>query len=679
MSFGKQLPRWAAVLAASFVLLLRSGRAAPPPAAAAVGGGGGDEGERMEREVARLAGVGRCFSPSFSPDGLRLAFVSNLSGVPQVWTVPVDGGWPEMVTGFQDPVGQVEWSPDGRWLAFSLAPGGGMHTQIYLVHPDGRQLTMATDGGKVDNNLSGWSHDGRQLLLTSTRTDPAALDPFTYEVASGAWRRVAASGGLGNFSDLSRDGREALIERVRQRGDGDVFAVDLASGRETRLTPHSGPGSFNEAVFASDGGTVYFTSDKDRDRVALARVRLSRSPGEAPAAGVVEVIAARDDADLEDFQLSEDGHTAALLWNAAGRSEVGFLDLATMAQAGAPALPGEVAHDLTFSKNGRLVALTLGGARLPDDVWILDRAGLRWRQVTHAPHPGVDLATLVAPELVRFAGLDGLPLSGWLYRPAGRPSGAGPVVLSFHGGPEAEERPAFSALYQELLAHGIAVFAPNVRGSAGFGKRFLNLDNGALRVGAVGDIRAAVEMLVHDGIADPRRVGIMGGSYGGYMTLAGLTEYPELFAAGADLYGIVNFATFFAHTEPWMAAISKVEYGDPDTQQELLRSLSPLHKLDRVRAPTLVLHGANDTNVPVVEAEQVVAALRQRGVPVEYVLFPDEGHGFRKTVNRIRSAAAITRWFERYLVQGAGAAAGATAPGGSGSGAAPGSGGPGRW
>jgi dipeptidyl aminopeptidase/acylaminoacyl peptidase len=235
-------------------------------------------------------------------------------------------------------------------------------------------------------------------------------------------------------------------------------------------------------------------------------------------------------------------------------------------------------------------------------------------------------------------------------------------VLSFHGGPEGQERPSFKPLYQALLARGIAVFAPNVRGSSGFGKRFVNLDNGALRVGAVRDIRAAADHLVRLGIAQPGRLGIMGGSYGGYMTMAGLTEFPELFAAGADLYGIVNFETFFAHTEPWMAAISKVKYGDPATQLELLRALSPIHKLDRLRAPTLVLHGANDTNVPVVEAEQVVQALSRRSVPVQYVQFPDEGHGFRKLANRVRADVAIVRWFESYLVRPAAASRSAPLP-----------------
>ena len=188
-----------------------------------------------------------------------------------------------------------------------------------------------------------------------------------------------------------------------------------------------------------------------------------------------------------------------------------------------------------------------------------------------------------------------------------------------------------------------------MRGSSGFGKRFVNLDNGALRVGSVHDIHAAADWLVQQKIADPKRLGIMGGSYGGYMTMAALSEYPDLFAAGANLYGVVNFETFFSHTEPWMAAISKVEYGDPDREREMLRELSPIHKIDRVKAATLVLHGANDTNVPVVEAEQVVDNLKRRGVPVEYVLFPDEGHGFRKTANRIRSTVTLVRWFEENL------------------------------
>ena len=260
------------------------------------------------------------------------------------------------------------------------------------------------------------------------------------------------------------------------------------------------------------------------------------------------------------------------------------------------------------------------------------------------------MAALVKPELVTYKSFDGLQLSGWLYRARGA-SGPGAVVMSYHGGPESQERPVFNSVYQAMVSRGISVFAPNVRGSSGFGKRFVNLDNGALRKNAVKDIKATIDWLVSSGTADAKRIGIMGGSYGGYMVMAGLVEYPGEIAAGANLFGVVNFETFFKHSEPWMAAISTLEYGDPKTEAALLRELSPITRIDRAVAPTIVLHGANDTNVPVIEAEQVVESFRKRSIPVSYVLFPDEGHGFRKTPNRIRANVEIVEWFTKYLAQ----------------------------
>ncbi len=594
--------------------------------------------------VARLAKVGSCFSPSFAPDGRRLAFVSNLGGLPQVWTVATEGGWPEPATALDDPVGSVWWSPAGDRLAFTLAPGGGMNVQVYAVRPDGTNLRRLTDGGKATNNVGGWTHDGSKLMVASNRRTPASMDAYLVDPERGEWQFVAEMRGTGGLLDVSRDGRFAVIDRLAQRGNNNLFLVDLRGGPERSLTPHEGPGSFGSATFAPDGRAIYLSSNRDGDRAAFARIRLDEEGKPAP----IEVIAARGDAELSSLKIDDAGKLAALVWNVAGRSELAFVDLATGRSTPGPTLPAEVTGGIVFSKDGAQLALMVVGPAAPLDIWIWDLRKQRLRQITHSPHAGVDLASLVRPSLVKFKAHDDLELSGWLYRPKGT-SGPGPTVLSFHGGPEGQERPMFEPTYQALLARGIAVFAPNVRGSAGFGKRFVNLDNGPKRFDGVRDIKACVESVVASGVADPKRIGIMGGSYGGYMVMAGLTEYPEIFAAGVDLFGIVNFATFFNKTEPWMAAISKVEYGDPDTQADLLRRLSPIHKIDRVRAATLVLHGANDTNVPVVEAEQVVASLKQRGVPVEYVLFPDEGHGFRKAPNRVRSASAIVGWFERHL------------------------------
>jgi len=481
-------------------------------------------------------------------------------------------------------------------------------------------------------------------MFGSSRRSPDAMDAYLVDIASGQFRLLAENQGIGAPEDVSRDGRRAVLYRMANRSDNDLFLIEIATGIERLLTPHEGPGSFGGGRFSPDGRSIYFSSNRDRELMALVQVSLN-AQGEP---GPMELFAQRNDADLQEFEISYDGRTAALIWNIGGRSELTFLDLARREMGPAWKLPSAIASGPVFSKDGRFLALTLSGAAAPSDVWLLDRTTGNLSQVTHSPHAGVDLAALTRPELVTFPAHDGLKLSGWLYGPSGQ-TAPGAVVLSFHGGPEGQERPHLDATYQALLAQGIAVFAPNVRGSSGFGKTFVNLDNGPLRFDAVRDIKSCVECLIQTGAAAPGKVGIMGGSYGGYMTMAGLTEYPELFAAGANLFGIVNFETFFAHTEPWMAAISRIEYGDPETQTDLLRRLSPIHKIDRVTAPTIVLHGANDTNVPVIEAEQVVESLKKRGVPVEYVLFPDEGHGFRKTPNRIRATVAIVRWFVEHL------------------------------
>lgn len=597
----------------------------------------------LSEKVTRMAKIGRAGSPSFSRDGKRIAFVSDLNGIPQIWVVPTEGGWPVLVTNGDDPVGNVIWSPTSDWLAYSLAPGGGMNTQVYVVRADGSGQQRLTSGGKETNRLFDWTLDGTRLATGSNVRNPSAIDAYFTEPTSGKSTILVQNDALATLEGVNRDKTLALVNRLVSRGDSNLYLVDLKTHRETLLTPHTGPGTFFGAL-SPDGHTVYLTSDKERDLLSFARVRVSADG----SAGPIEVIAERRDAELDGFEINKQGTIASLAWNVAGKTELSLIDLPSGHIKKTPILPAEISGPGTFSQDGRLLALTISGAAAPPDIWMMEVGTGQLRQVTHTPHPGVDLSLMVRPELVTLKAHDGLELSGWLYRPRER-SGLRPYVVSFHGGPEGQERPAFRSDYQALVGEGIGVFAPNVRGSSGFGKRFINLDNGELRFNAIKDIKTCVDYLVKAGIADPRHIGITGGSYGGYMTLAGITEFPDLFAAGADLYGMVNFFTFFEHTEPWMAAISTVEYGDPKTQPDLLRALSPLGKLDQVKAALMVQHGANDTNVPVVEAEQVVANLKRRGVPVEYILFPDEGHGWRKMPNRVRSTVALVDFFSRYL------------------------------
>ncbi|MGE5344572.1 MAG: S9 family peptidase [Acidithiobacillales bacterium] len=619
------------LFAASLASLLAAQVPAPPPP------------DPVEASVAALTRVSSARSPSFSPDGKKIAFVSDASGHPQVWVVPAEGGAPARLVTTTDPVTGVEWSPDGKAIAYSVAPGGGMNTQVWLVAPDGSGPKRVTDGGTEMNRMGPFRADGKVLAIASNRRYRSWVDSWLYDVTSGSLALAAQNRGLGRIADFSRDGKKLLLERTPLRGSSDLYLVDLPPKSETLLTPHEGT-ACTEGRLSPDGRTAWVATNAGREMRAFGRIDLS-----GPKPGPVEILAARDDADLDSFLVDQAGKKAILLWNAAGRSALSIYDVEKRKLSRGPALPGEVAGGMSLSNDGRKLALFVTGAALPSDIWVLDLPSGRFQRVTESAHDGVDLGALVKPELVKIPSFDARSLVAWLYR-ARRSKNPGPLVLSFHGGPDAEERPFFRPDYQGLLAQGISVLAPDVRGSAGFGRTFLALDDQGKRINVLRDVKACRDWAVDRKIGDPRHMGIMGSGYGGWVTVSALTLHPDDFAAGADLFGIVDFPAFFENTEPWLAEVSKAEYGDPVRQAELLRELSPAFKLQWLKAPLLVLHGKNDTCVPAAQATEVAGTLKERKVPAELILFADEGHGLRKLPDRIRANVALVRWFRKYLV-----------------------------
>ncbi len=307
----------------------------------------GKPSDDLKRSVALMAKIGACWSPSFSPDGKQIAFVSDLTGIPQIWTVSASGGWPTQVTALDDRVGAVEWSPDGEMLAFSVAPGGGMNQQVYLVKPDGTAIRRLTDGGKETNWLGGWTFDGKRLTLASNRRSAGAMDAYLADIATGELKLIAINKGVGRFTDTSRDGQRALLARTVSRGNNNLFLVELSTGDETLLTPHDGPGSFSGRL-SPDGKSVYLSSNKNRDLSAFAKVTLDvkNQPGE------IEVLAERKDAELASLVLNKQGTRAALVWNVAGVNHLDFMDLATQKLTKGPKLPAEIVGSLTFQRLG---------------------------------------------------------------------------------------------------------------------------------------------------------------------------------------------------------------------------------------------------------------------------------------------------------------------------------------
>jgi dipeptidyl aminopeptidase/acylaminoacyl peptidase len=560
--------------------------------------------------------VSGSWSSALSPDGRHAAYVSDRSGAPRVWVQPVGSALAFLVDTGEHPVMSVQWSTGGGWLACQLAPGGAPRHEVWLVRPDGSELhQVAGFGADTADNIR-WLPGRSLLVVTENATTALLVDAVTGE------RSLIAKGEQISVLDVCPQRRRALL-RHGPRGSRYVVVRDLETGVDRYVT------SGEQAVFGPDG-SVYARSDAGEYPV-LIRVR----------DGSAEVLAASDDAEVEAFALTPDGRSVAVLWNVRG----GLSELTVLTDGVSRTvspLPGSVVSCPAWSADGSTLTFTAEGAGQPHGIWTYDADGLHPVSVEE-PAPGA-----VMPTLERFTAHDGLELTGWLFRPAG--NGPHPTVLWFHGGPEAQERPGHSPLFQSLVDRGIAVLAPNIRGSAGFGRSFVNADNGPLRYAAVEDVRSCVTHLVDTGVADPARVGVMGRSYGGYLTLAALTTYPELFAVGIDVCGMANFATFYQHTEPWIAAAAVGKYGDPTLDADLLRDLSPITRIDRLRAPLLVVHGENDSNVPVIEAEQVVAALAERGVRHRYLLLPDEGHELLHRSSRAEYLQVTVDWLTEHLL-----------------------------
>jgi dipeptidyl aminopeptidase/acylaminoacyl peptidase len=455
-----------------------------------------------------------------------------------------------------------------------------------------------------------------------------------------AGRRRLSGGELVAVLDVSADGRFAAL-REGTRGRRRVRIVDLDSGAAGPLFEGTFDSSTDLAIFSPDGQWVYARTDFGSELARLIAVPVT---GDHPVPGAEPVVVAeRADAELEHVAVSRSTGLLALLWNAAGRSELTLFDPVTRIERWVTPPPGDVLSHPAFSRDGSTLVVAAEGPGAPRALFTVDVATARAVPLAPASYP----SAFGAPELHHLNSGDGLALSGWFYRPAGDPPY--PTMISLHPGPESQERPGHNPIYQQLAAHGIAVFAPNVRGSSGFGRTFVNADNLAGRHGAIADVAACATYLLDSDLARPDGLGCMGRSYGGYLTLAALVTYPELFSVGVEVCGMADLLTFYEHTEPWIAAGAVSKYGDPVRDRGLLADLSPLRQIDRLAAPLLVVHGASDTNVPVQEAEQLVAALAKRGMPHRYVCLPGEGHDFVRLDSRRHYLDEAVAWITEHL------------------------------
>ncbi len=552
-------------------------------------------------------------SPQWLDGGRRLAFIADTIGLPQAWVMPAAGGWPDLLTREGERVMAIVAPPDGSALAFSRDVGGDERARLYLAEPD-RPLVVVD----AIHTLGCFSRDGARLAFTHTARNGVDFDLAVVDIATGVVQELALLEGWNVVCDWSESG--ILVGRAHSNVDHELLLVDASSGATVSLTPHVAPEQALPAAFDGDG-SVLFASDRDAEFTRLVRLDLEGGRSSLTA----------DDADVEGIAVSCTGRVAVLR-NVGGCSE---LTLDGTATAG---LPVGVYGGLAFAADGRRLALHVSPPDAPTDVWVIDGVASR---VTRADGGGVAPSSLRRPTDEAFEASDGVRIPYLLYGPSDAPT-----VCYVHGGPEAQSRPALNPVVQYLAARGITVAVPNVRGSTGYGKTFASLDDVERRPDAVRDLAELARLLGADrGVP----VAVMGGSYGGYMTLAAISEYPDLWRAAVDVVGIANLVTFLERTGAYRRALREAEYGTLEHDRELLTRLSPIHRVDRIVVPLLVIHGANDPRVPVSEAEQIVDALRARGREVIYLRYEDEGHGLVRLANRIDGYTQVASFLERHL------------------------------
>jgi len=579
--------------------------------------------------------------PSFSPDGEYVAFLTNITGVPQVWRVALDGGWPEQLTFHSEEVSFCRYAPMGDRLIFGMDQGGNERVQFHLVEDGGEHVEQLTDKPRVIHAFGDWAADGRWITFSSNERHEAFFDAYVMDVESKECRRILQHDGTNYAACFAPDKRGVLVRRANTNLDRDLFLVDLGDGSASHLTPHEEEAEYSSERFSSDGKRLYFVSNENREFTAIASMDL--------ATRKVKVLA-EEKWDIGPSSLSSDGKRIAFTVNIDGYSELRILDLVGGGSRRIQGIPPGIVDEPTWSHDGRLLAFTFSGATHNPDIWLYSMDEDQVRQLTFSGRAGIPRSSFVEPNLIHYKTFDGREIPGFLYLPQDMPPDSRvPVVVQVHGGPESQVRASFNQVIQYLLNSGYAVLAPNVRGSAGYGKAYVHLDDVRKRLDSVRDLKYAVQWLAQSGLVDEKRVAVMGGSYGGFMVLSAVTQYPELWAAGIDLYGIANFQTFLRNTGPWRRKLRAAEYGDPEKDADFLREISPIHYVDRIMAPLMFVQGRNDPRVPQSETDQMVEALGAKGIPVTYVLFDDEGHGIAKLKNRIVAYEAIVQFLDKHI------------------------------
>ena len=599
--------------------------------------------EPAEYSIAEFLETTNYSGASFSTDQSTILVSSNKSGIYNVYAVPVEGGDPVQLTSSEDnSIFSRGYFPDDERFLYTSDEGGNELNHIYVQNTDG-SVTDLTPGDALKANFNGWAQDDQSFFISTNERDNRFFDLYEYDVETFERTMIFENNKAYTLGSVSPDKGYIAMTITNTNADNDAYVYNTETNEVRHLTPHEGDVQYTPTMFSKDSQSLYYLTDKDNEFMYLVRHDLDTDE-------VEEVL--KVDWDIMYAYFTKNGKYMVVGINNDSRTELRLYEADSMAPVTLPEMPDVNITSVSISRNEEHMAFYANSSKMPGDLFYYDFSGDAPQKLTQSLNPDIVPSHLVDGEVVRFNSFDEVEIPGILYKPhQANADNKVPALVWVHGGPGGQSRIGYNPLIQYLVNHGYAVYAINNRGSSGYGKTFFHLDDQKHGTDDLDDCVESKEMLIATGYVDPDKIAIIGGSYGGYMTLAALTFRPEEFAAGVNLFGISNWVRTLESIPPWWESFRKYlenEMG-PFDDMEFFRAKSPLFHADNIQRPLMVLQGANDPRVIKAESDDIVEAVRNNNVPVEYLVFEDEGHGFVKKENQIEAYSSILGFLDQYL------------------------------
>ena len=590
----------------------------------------------------RSGHLARWLSPNFSSDASKLLVSSNQTGIYNAWELPVDGSPAiQRTNSSEESIFAISYFPNDDRILFSSDKGGNEITHIYMQESNGNYADL-TPAEEAKANFAGWAKDLQSFFYTSNERDKSYFDLYEMDLENFESKLVYKNEEGLDVEAISDDKRYLALVKPITTSNNEMYIYDVQTGEQRHVSEHEGDVDFSPQYFSDDNASLYYTTDLGSEFKHLRKMDVS--------SGESEVV-------FEDKWYAYESYAGkyrVIGINADGKTVVKLYDLESGNEIDFPDIDGRSVSSVSISRNEEKMRLTAASSMQPSDIYVYDFATKEYNRLTDNLNPEIDPDDLVEAEVVRYTSFDGLEIPAIYYKPkVASADNKVPAMVWVHGGPGGQSRQTYFALIQYMVNHGYAVLAVNNRGSSGYGKTFYKLDNQKHGEDDLQDCVYGKKYLQTLDYIDPDRIGIIGGSYGGYMTMAALTFTPEEFEVGVNIFGVTNWLRTLKSIPPWWESFREALYtemGDPNTEDSVrLHRISPLFHASNVTKPLMVLQGANDPRVLQVESDEIVDSVRANGVPVEYVLFDDEGHGFRKKENEIKGYGQVVTFLDKYL------------------------------